>query len=179
MNGNIAPSSGLDVDHAATSRFVELVFGNLEGFVAVRTIPVTGTAAQHAQSEYHRPVELVAALKRLGPRDAQQAKGLYVVPATVERSGSAKAADIRQTGVVVVDVDTGDIESKVMHLRQHLGTPTLEVASGGTTADGYVERHVYWKLAEAAAADDLGRVRALRECIAVKVGADPSFKSLH
>ena len=66
-------------------------------------------------------------------------------------------ADIVQTGVVVVDLDTGDIDAAVAHLTAHVSPPTLSVASGGTTEDGQAKRHLYWKLTEAARGADLAR----------------------
>jgi hypothetical protein len=167
------------LNELAIARFVDIVFGNLEGFVAVREIPESGTGDRAARSAYHHPAELVEVLNAAAPRAAERARGVFVVPATVDRPGSAKAADIRQTGVILIDIDEGDIDCIVTHLTRHLGKASLEVASGGRTADGQIKRHLYWKLTDVASGPDLPRVRALRESIAIKVGADLSFKSLH
>ncbi|MCO5156689.1 MAG: hypothetical protein M9945_08025 [Aquamicrobium sp.] len=71
---------------------------------------------------------------------------LFVAPGTVSAPGDAKAESIVQTQVVLVDLDNGDIGAKRDHLVQHLGCPTLEVASGGVTAEGQRKLHLYWRL---------------------------------
>ena len=73
----------------------------------------------------------------------------------------------------------GDIGSKRDHLVQHLGCPTLEVASGGVTAEGQRKLHLYWRLTEPAEGEDIATVCRARHMIAAKVGGDPSFRSAH
>jgi putative DNA primase/helicase len=81
--------------------------------------------------------------------------------------------------VVLVDLDHGDIAAKREHLVRHLGEPSLEVESGGVTAEGQLKRHLYWRLTEPAERDEIATVCRLRHAIAVKVGGDPSFRSAH
>lgn len=80
--------------------------------------------------------------------------------------------------MIVVDLDKGDIDAKRAHAVRHLGKPSLAISSGGITEAGGRKCHLYWRLAKAASGADLERVRALRETIAIKLGADPSFKTL-
>lgn len=167
------------IDDAAISRFVEVVFGYLEGLVPVRAFAEKGTPHKPPLLSFHAPDALAKALQRLAPGSAREARGLYVVPATVAKPGSARSQDILQIGVVVVDIDTGDIDAARRHLVDHLGRPSLEVASGGVTMDGDTKLHLYWKLTEPAEGDDLERVRALRATIAEKASGDPAFGSLH
>lgn len=177
---DIITHSGVpSIDYAAIETFVDVVFAGLEGHVPVRAFSEKGTPDQKPLTEFHLPENLTSALKRLAGQADQQSRGVFVVPAAVDEPGSAKSADIRQTRVVVVDLDAGDIEAAVRHLTTHLGIPNLDVASGGTTADGEIKRHLYWTLMQPAKQADLERVRAIREMIAVKVGADLSFRSLH
>jgi hypothetical protein len=68
---------------------------------------------------------------------------------------------------------------KRAHLEQHVGSPSLAVASGGVTADGQVKLHLYWRLTEAARGTDIETVRVLRAEIARKAGGDPSFAKMH
>ncbi|MEJ8570764.1 phage/plasmid primase, P4 family [Microbaculum marinum] len=84
-----------------------------------------------------------------------------------------------QTGVILVDLDHGDIAAKRDHLVRHLGHPSLEVASGGITDDGQAKRHLYWRLIEAASGEDVVRVAALRGLLAARVDGDPAFRSGH
>ena len=104
---------------------------------------------------------------------------LYAVPGTVATPGEAKADDIVQTQVVVIDLDHGDIVAKRDHLVHYLGNPSLEVDSGGITAEGQPKRHLYWRLTEPAEGDDIATVCRLRHAIAVKAGGDPVFRSAH
>ena len=167
------------INAEAISAYVEMVFGYLEGFVPIRVLAETGTPDRPPKVAYHRIADLAEALSWMAAKAADDSRGLYVVPGTVEQPGSARAADVIQTGVLVVDLDTGDIDAAVAHLDEHVGPPTLDVASGGTTEAGQTKRHLYWKLTEAASGDDLERIRALRETLAAKVGGDSAFKSLH
>ena len=104
---------------------------------------------------------------------------LFVIPGTVLNPGEAKAADVVQTQVVLVDLDAGDIAAKREHLARYLGDPTLEVASGGVTPEGQRKLHLYWKLTEPAEAEDVAAVCRVRHMIAGKVGGDPAFRSAH
>ena len=167
------------VDDAAISRFVEVVFGYLDELVPVRAFAEKGTPHKPPLLEFHPPDALAAALQRLAPGSARDARGIYVVPATVAKPGSARSEDILQTGAIVVDIDAGDTDAARRHLADHLGMPSLEVASGGVTVDGKIKLHLYWKLTEPAEGADLERVRALRAMIAEKANGDPAFGSLH
>ena len=104
---------------------------------------------------------------------------LYVIPGTVAAPGQASAEHIAQMQVVLVDLDGGDVAGKRNHLLQHLGPPSLEVASGGVTPEGQAKLHLYWRLTEPATGQDLATVCRLRHAIAVKVGGDPAFRSAH
>ena len=171
--------STLDIDPAAIDRFVEVVFGYLDGFVPVRILAETGTPDQKPTLKFPIVGDLAGTLKRVSPFAAQEFRGVYVVPGTVAAPGSAKAEDVTSTGVVLIDLDEGDIVAAHDHLVLCLGLPTMEIASGGRTSAGQDKLHLYWKLTEAASGPDLERVRMLREQIAARVGGDRSFDSLH
>ena len=181
MNTPVRPASapGPVIDPTAIADFAEVVFGYLEGLVPIRLFAETGTPDQKPRIEFCTPELLADTLVRLAPSAAAHQRGLYVVPGTVTRKGSARAEDILQTGVLLVDIDAGDIGRIRDHLAAHLGAPSLEIASGGRTAAGEPKRHLYWRLTEAAKGGDLGRVRALRQIVAGKAETDASFGSLH
>lgn len=105
--------------------------------------------------------------------------GCYVIPAVVEKIGQAKSQDIKQMQVLLIDLDNGDIESKLALLENSLGEATLIVESGGVTNDGQAKLHVYWQLIRAVSGEDLQKLLALRYKIAIAVGGDTSFKSAH
>lgn len=167
------------IDRSAIATFTELVFDGLTGLVPIRMLAETGTPEQKPQSRYIDIAKLGAALPDLATSAARVVRGLYVVPGTVSAPGSARAKDIVQTRVLLVDLDKGDIGLARDHLHRHLGAPSLEVASGGRTGGGDAKLHLYWRLSQPATGDDLERVRALRETVALKVGGDGSFASLH
>lgn len=159
--------------------YCDAVFGYLDGLVPIRLIAESGTTGGKVVQEFPETSRVADRLASISARAAGQQKGVFLVPATVATLGSAKSADIRQTGVILIDIDTGDIQAKRDHLVRHIGEATMEVASGGKTDTGQAKRHLYWRLSEAAVEDDLHRVCELRGVLAEKVGGDRSFKSSH
>lgn len=167
------------VDPDAIRSFCNLVFGYLEGFVPIRFISEKGTPTKPVQSGFKSVANLADHLIQAAPRAAEGHRAVFVVPGTVDTASTARAEDVQQTGVLLVDLDIGDIPAKRAHLIKSIGTPSLEVASGGTTDDGMVKAHLYWRLSEAAKGVDAARVADLRGEIATKVGGDTSFARLH
>ena len=154
-------------DPAMIAAYAEAVFGYCEGWVPVRALPEHGSPDQPPHTPF------LEADRDLGARLAVQAAwaaeagmALFVVPGTVATPGEAKAEDVAQTQVVLVDLDHGDIAAKRDHLVRHLGIPSLEVASGGVTAEGQRKLHLYWKLSEPAEGEDIATVCRLRHAIA-------------
>lgn len=173
------PTSPVEVDASDIARFADVVFGYLEGFVPVRAFAEKGTQDRPPLLRFTDPPNLASLLQELAPDAAQNGQGLFVVPATVAAPGRARAEDIIQTAVLLVDVDGGEIDETCAYLSRHIGKPSLEIASGGVTNTGEAKRHLYWKLTEPAIGDDLNRVRAVREMIARKANGDLAFRSLH
>ena len=170
----------VEPDPAMIAAYAEVVFGYCDGWVPVRALAEKGGSDQPPHTPF------VAADTDLAGKLAVQASwasaggmALFVVPGTVGAPGEAKAEDVVQTQVVLVDLDHGDIAAKRDHLVRHLGVPTLEVASGGVTPEGQRKRHLYWRLTEPAEGEDIAGVCRLRHAIATKVGGDPSFRSAH
>lgn len=167
-------------DAGMIATFMDAVFGYCEGYVPIRALAEKGGPDRPPHTPF------IAADGELGAKTAMQATwaadagmALYAVPGTVTRPGEARAEDVAQTQVVLVDLDHGDIEAKREHLIRHLGEPCLEVASGGVTAEGQAKLHLYWRLTEPAEGEDIARVCRLRHMIAVKAGGDPAFRSPH
>jgi P4 family phage/plasmid primase-like protien len=167
-------------DAGMIATFMDAVFGYCEGFVPIRALAEKGGPDRPPHTPF------IASDGELGAKTAMQAAwaadagmALYAVPGTVARPGEARAEDVAQTQVVLVDLDHGDIGAKREHLIRHLGEPCLEVASGGVTAEGQAKRHLYWRLTEPAEGEDIARVCRLRHIIAVKAGGDPAFRSPH
>ena len=170
----VAPDTAMIAAHA------EILFGYSEGFVAVRALSEKGAADRAPHTPFLEADGTLAEKLAVQARWAADAgMALYVIPGTVAAPGEARAEHIVQMQTVLVDLDHGDIAAKRAHLVQHLGAPSMEVASGGMTAEGQRKLHLYWRLTEPAEGPDLATACRLRHAIAVKVGGDPAFRSAH
>lgn len=164
------------VDAQAVRRFVSVVFDGLPGYVCCRVLAEKGGPDLRPITTFlANDEQLSTALARQCEAAARVSGGGFVAPGTVLRAGSAKAADIAATAIVLVDLDVGDIDAKRAHLVEHLGPPTLEVASGGVTEAGLRKLHLYWRLTQPATGAALAQVMGVRRMIAAKVGGDPAF----
>lgn len=166
------------IDLEAINTYCEVLFGYLDGYVPLRLIGEKGTSNSKVTPQYFRPQDIATRIGRIAPQAAARQEAIYVVPYTVAQPGRAKEEDIVATGVLVIDIDTGDTAAKSDHLIRHLGTPTMVVASGGITDEGNSKYHLYWRLSEAAEGDDLKRAVHLRAVMASKVGGDDSFDNV-
>ncbi len=174
-------AADMEPNPAMIATYVEVVFGYCDGWVPVRALPEKGaTGSQPSHLPFiEADADLAAKLSRQAAWAANGDMALYVVPGTVAAPGKAKAENVAQTQVVLVDLDHGDINRKRDHLIHHLGPATLEVASGGITAEGQSKLHLYWQLSEPAEGGDIATVCRLRHIIAIKAGGDTSFRSAH
>jgi P4 family phage/plasmid primase-like protien len=167
-------------DPAMIAVYVDVVFGYCENWVPVRALPEKGAADRPPHTPFMAADGSLAAKLAVQAQWAADAgMALFVVPGTVQLAGEAKAENVKQTQVVMVDIDHGDIAAKRDHLVRHLGKPMLEVASGGVTPEGQRKLHLYWRLLEPAEGDDIATVCRARHMIACKVGGDPAFRSAH
>ncbi len=168
-------------DAEQIERYLRTVFGHCDGLIPVRGIPEKGRSALSRPQNIWLPVdeEAPAHIHDFARAAAQSGLAVFVVPGTVAKTGVAGANDIQQMQTALVDLDHGDIGAKRDHLARHLGEPTLEVASGGVTAEGQRKLHLYWRLSEAAEGDDIALLCRARHMLAAKVGGDPAFGSAH
>jgi putative DNA primase/helicase len=176
----VMPSMRDVPDAAMVATYADMVFGWCEGWVAVRALAEKGGPDRAPHTPFlPADADLAAKLTVQAQWAAESGMALYVIPGTVAAPGQASAEHVTQMQVVLVDLDGGDIAAKRAHLLQHLGPPSLEVASGGITPEGQEKLHLYWRLTEPATGEDLTTVCRLRHAIAVKVGGDPAFRSAH
>ena len=98
------------IDAVAISTFCEVVFGYLDGFVPVRLLAESGTPDQRPWQSFPGVDDVAHALIREAKTAVDVGRGVFVVPGTVARPGSAKARDIIETGAVLLDLDEGDVE---------------------------------------------------------------------
>lgn len=178
MSCHSAPSVPPVINSEIIATYCQAVFQYVEGIIPVRVLAETGTPQQIPKQSFPDVGHLTGVLCDHAGQAAATGCGVYVVPCTVEPGKSARAENILQTCVIVIDLDKGDIDRKRTHAVHHLGKPSLDIASGGITETGQHKCHLYWRLTEAAFGTDLERVRALRETLAVKLGGDTSFKTL-
>jgi P4 family phage/plasmid primase-like protien len=175
-----ASAAPVTPDPAMIATFADAVFGYCDHLVPVRALAEKGGVDQIPHTPFmDNDADFAAKLAVQAGWAADNGMALFVVPGTVAISGEAKADQILQTQVVLVDLDHGDIGAKRDHLVAHLGEPTMEVASGGVTAEGQRKLHLYWRLSEPAEGDDITTVCRARYMIACKVGGDTSFRSAH
>lgn len=150
--GMTVPSDTIAPDDVAPDAemiaiYSDVVFGYCDGWVPVRALAEKGAGDGPPHVPFIEADATLAAKLALQAAWASDAgMALFVAPGTVAAPGDARADSIVQTQVVLVDLDHGDIGSKRDHLVQHLGSPTLEVASGGVTAEGQRKLHLYWRL---------------------------------
>lgn len=160
-------------------QFLESLFSYTEGWIALRSFPEAGKQGKPALRWIANDDQAASQVYQFACEAHQANRACYLIPGTVAAEGKAGSADVMQTGVLLVDIDTGDSEAKLAHLSAHLGKPSLIICSGGITETGARKLHVYWRLSEAAEGDDVVTACRLREQIALKVGGDTSFKSAH
>jgi P4 family phage/plasmid primase-like protien len=160
--------------------FIHVLFDRCDGWVAVRQFSEKGNPQRPPRTPFFKADALLADhVAGEAGRAAAAGMGLYIVPGVVVAEGKAKADDVIALTSILVDLDQGDVQAHRRHLIDHIGPPSLEVASGGTTETGQLRLHLYWKLTEPAVGTDVAAVCKVRAQIAAKVFGDPSFGSAH
>lgn len=105
-------------------------------------------------------------------RWAQHHIAAFVVPA-VMKAARGTSENVGLMVAVVLDLDTGDTNAKAAWIEQHIGTPTMVVASGGTTDAGTPKLHLYWVLDDPV--EDVASIVEMRHVLAEKIGGDLQF----
>ena len=168
----------MSTDHSQVRLHLTVVFGKLPkaGFINLRGIGEKGTPAEGVFREdkfidLSRIEDPVAEVCRNVDRWTQHGHASYMVPAILsEPKGESK--NVESFSSVIVDIDSGDIQSKHDFLSGKLGAPTAVVYSGGES-DGQRKRHLYWTLNDHCR--DVAAVVQLRDALARKGGGDIQF----
>ncbi|NRB10614.1 MAG: AAA family ATPase [Rickettsiaceae bacterium] len=105
--------------------------------------------------------------------------GFFVIPGTVRNNGEASSKHVLEMQTIMVDIDTGNTEEKLQKLKELVARPTLIVESGGVTKDGFKKLHVYWQFLDKVSGENLQKLADLRHKLALGIGGDLHFKSLH
>jgi len=182
---NDAPSAedpfGVEPDPVQIATFLDVVFGWCEGRIPVRGFVDMGQGKEGRPHNIWIDADATAPAKLATFANWAWREGaaVYVIPGTVAAAGQAKSVDVLQMQALVVDLDAGDIPTKLDHLLRHLGPPTLIIESGGRTSEGSAKLHVWWKMTEPADGAALADLCRLRGEIALKVGGDTHFRSAH
>jgi len=174
-------ATALTPDRDAIVRFLEVVTGYCEGWIALRGFVDLGQGFDGRPHTVWIEADDAALEKTVTfvHWAAREGAAAYLIPGTVRDYGCAKAADVFQMQTVVVDLDSGDVEAKAAHLIHNLGRPTLVVESGGITEAGQNKLHLWWQLNEPATDGDIALICRVRLAIAQKAGGDIHFQSAH
>ncbi|MBF0371612.1 MAG: AAA family ATPase [Magnetococcales bacterium] len=173
-------------DTETIAAYMDLVFDYCEGWIPLRAFADQGQdldARPHAIWVEADEMDALASVKEkaitFAKWAAREGMAFYVIPGTVAEQGRAKASDVTQTQVILVDLDCGDTEAKLEHLSIHLGEPSAVIESGGVTREGLAKLHLYWRLSEPAEGDDIALACRIRHQVALKAGGDIHFQSAH
>jgi RecA-family ATPase len=161
--------------------FMHVVFGYLDGFIPMRSFAEKGNKNSRPPSNIWVKAddEMIGAAMNFANAANQRQSACYVIPGVVANSGEASSSHVKQMQVLLIDIDDGDTQGKLLRLSSVLGEPTLVVESGGVTLEGCAKLHVYWQLVKGVSGDDLKALLKLRYQIALSFGGDTHFKSAH
>jgi len=162
--------------------YYDTVFSYCEGFIAVRGFDESGEDTPFTnwvENKFDTVQENINSINSSITYTHKSQYSCLCIPCTVHERGEGSAVNIYQTQVIVADIDSGDINSKLEHAKNYIGLPSLVIASGGITPEGQNKIHVYWKLDEAIEKEDLEVVKKHRLMLAKKIGADEHFGSMH
>jgi hypothetical protein len=173
------------VDEEAVKDYLDMLFQRVfwkpHHFVCIRGIGEKGTwqEGKFRSDEWVQPgldefpdEELAGTAMRHARTWAQWHVAAFIVPAVLkEARGTSQAVDLFTA--LVVDLDSGDTNAKAAWLDANIGTPSMVVASGGTTELGTPKLHVYYVLDEPEG--DIAAVVEARHQLALKAGGDLQF----
>lgn len=173
------------VDEESIRDYLDILFSSVHWraphFVCIRGIGEKGTPQEgkHQEDLWAQPGLFEFPDEQLGDMALRAARAWaqhhvasFIVPAVLkEARGRSEAVELFTA--VVVDLDSGDTSAKGAWLQQHVGTPTMVVASGGTTDAGTPKLHVYYVFEDPTTA--VGTIVELRHQLALKAGGDLQF----
>jgi len=128
--------------------FMHVVFGYLDGFIPMRSFAEKGNKNSQPPSNIWVKAddEMIGAAMNFANAANQRQSACYVIPGVVANSGEASSSHVKQMQVLLIDIDDGDTQGKLLRLSSVLGEPTLVVESGGVTEEGFFKLHAYWQL---------------------------------
>ena len=149
------PANALLLDESGIEDFMQTLFSRVlwkpNHFVNLRGIGEKGTPRE---GKFHADEWIQPGLEEFpddhmteltihhAKRWAQHHIATFVVPA-VMKAARGTSENVGLMVAVVLDLDSGDTNAKAAWIDQHIGTPTMVVASGGTTDAGTPKLHLY------------------------------------
>ena len=148
-----------------------VVFGYLDGLIPLRSFAEKGNSSNKPPTNIWIKADDFMVSKALNFANAanQRQTAFYVIPAIVDQYGQASSKSVKQMQVLLIDIDDGDIEGKLLLLEQTLGQATMIIESGGVTCEGLAKLHVYWQLTKAIEGEQLKQLLELRACPQTKI----------
>ena len=160
--------------------YLNIVFGYCdEGWIALRSFPEKNKSNRPHNIWVKNNDSALDKIINFAKWTDDNGYGCYCIPCLMYDNEKAKSEDVVQSGVLLIDIDSGDINKKLKYASTHIGLPSLVVKSGGVTDEGQDKIHAYWKLSEPADGEELKSLASMRHQLALKIGADTSFRSLH
>ena len=159
------------VNKEMIGEYLGMVFGDMdEGFVALRGLGEKGTDKEGVFRETFwidvNDPHLTNKVTKHAERWAQHGIAAYVIPAAMKENGGGES-DVLGFSSVVLDIDSGDANSKLKDAAGIIGKPSMVVESSPG------KLHAYWQLSEYE--DDIKAVANVRKSLAQACGGDESF----
>jgi putative DNA primase/helicase len=161
------------VDPIAIGIYCDVVFGGLDGYIALRSLKEKGGPDAYPAFEWCRPESSIERLVAFARSAEHNGRGCYAIPGVVGTYKRAGKDDVTGFATICVDCDGEEIGESIAYATEAIGPPTLIIRSGGLNAKDELKRHAYWRLSNGYDETDL--IAKLRLQLALKIGGDPSF----
>jgi hypothetical protein len=161
------------VDPIAIAIYCDLVFGGLDGYIALRGLKEKGGLDAYPAFEWCRPETSSERLVAFARSAEHNGRACFAIPGVVGTYKKAGKDDVTGFATICVDCDGAKIGESIAYATEAIGPPTLIIRSGGLNAKGEPKRHAYWRLGNGYDETDL--IAKLRLQLALKIGGDPSF----
>src|SRR5687768_2364010 len=111
------------------------VFGHLGGFIPLRSFAEKGNEdtvpvpCAWVVTDDEMTTKALTFARTANKRNA----AFYVIPGTVGKVGQAGSTHVTEMQVLLIDIDEGDTECKLLEMTAAIGKPSMVVESGGIT----------------------------------------------
>jgi uncharacterized protein (UPF0335 family) len=168
----------IEINEHQITIYHDIVFSYCEGLIPLRSFNEKKYGQNNLIWIDANKQTALEAIKNFAINADREESSALCIPGTVKERGQAKSSEICEMQVLLVDIDCGDIEAKLLYASNWLGIPSMIVESGGIIGN-QKKLHAYWKLMEPATGTDLDRLIEIRRVLALKIGGDEHFGSAH